>query len=213
MYTYARHLNRKITRLYVTHDHPDHFFGAGLFDVPIYALPEIREAIAQQGDVKAAQNHARLGDLVPDHATQPTQTVEAGEEMIGGVRFEFRKVQGGESENLLTVALPDEDIIVVQDLVYSKLHSFVGEQRFGSWISDIGEYQKLSYTNILPGHGIPGTPALYDEAVTYLSFAQSALSQAKSGEEFKAALIRQFPTYGLIGMIDLEVNVYLFPAQ
>ena len=30
-------LNKPIARLHISHEHPDHFFGAGVFGVPVYA--------------------------------------------------------------------------------------------------------------------------------------------------------------------------------
>ena len=34
---YAEGLNKPIARLHISHEHPDHFFGAGVFGVPVYA--------------------------------------------------------------------------------------------------------------------------------------------------------------------------------
>ena len=66
---YAQSLGKPIARVYVTHEHPDHFFGAGAFGGPVHALAEIKEVIEEEGDARVAQNHAQFGDFVPATAT------------------------------------------------------------------------------------------------------------------------------------------------
>src|SRR5580698_2825552 len=55
---YAANLAKPITRLYVTHFHPDHVLGAQVFgDVPVYALAEVKAKIEAVGDRVAAEEH------------------------------------------------------------------------------------------------------------------------------------------------------------
>src|ERR1700728_1647026 len=44
---YADHLRKPIERLYLSHRHPDHWFGLGtaFSDIPIYALAETRDFV------------------------------------------------------------------------------------------------------------------------------------------------------------------------
>ena len=39
---YAEQLAKPITRLYLSHYHPDHILGAAAFSAPIYALAEVK---------------------------------------------------------------------------------------------------------------------------------------------------------------------------
>lgn len=207
---YAQGLGKPIARLYVTHEHPDHYFGSSVFGAPIYALAEVKSAIEVQGDALAAQEHAQYGDFVPAQATKPEYVVEPGEQTIDGVRLDFGKVEGTEAAAVLTIALPDQGVIITQDLVYNEVHLFVAERRFDTWAAAIEQYKQLPYDTVLPGHGAPGGKELYDQVLDYLAAAESAVEQATTGEQLKTTLTQRFPDYRGVILLDVQ-NMILFP--
>jgi glyoxylase-like metal-dependent hydrolase (beta-lactamase superfamily II) len=208
---YARSLGKPISRLYVTHEHPDHFFGAALFEAPVYALAEVKATIEAAGDVMAANNHDTFGDFVPSTATKPDHLVEPGEETIDGVRIEFRRAENVEAAAILTVALPDEGVVITQDLAYNQVHVFVADQRFDEWTAALNQYEQFPYETVLPGHGAPGGKEIYADVRDYLAAAKDLVGAANSGEELKASLIERFPTYRGEALLDLQ-NIYMFPT-
>jgi glyoxylase-like metal-dependent hydrolase (beta-lactamase superfamily II) len=208
---YARSLGKPLTRLYISHEHPDHFFGAATFEAPIYALAEVKAAIEAAGDAMAATNHASYGDFVPATATKPEHAVEPGLEIVDGVRLEFRRAENVEAAAILTVALPDQGVIITQDLTYNQVHLFVADQRFDAWLAALAEYEQLPYETVLPGHGQPGGKEIYAQAREYLSAAKRLVAEVTSAEQLKAALIERFPTYRGAILLDVQ-NTYLFPA-
>lgn len=113
--------------MYVSHDHPDHFFGAAAFDAPVYALAATRDAIAAAGEQMLANNRAAVGDFVPASIVVPDRVIEPGIEVIDGVRVEFREVDNTEAATLLIIVVPEERLILAQDLVYNHLHLFIAE--------------------------------------------------------------------------------------
>jgi glyoxylase-like metal-dependent hydrolase (beta-lactamase superfamily II) len=201
---HAATLGKPITRLYVTHCHPDHILGAQVFDVPRFALASVKARIAGMGDRMAAQEHARLGNAVPTRATIPDRVVVPGTEIIDGVHFEFRVLENAESEDALALALPEEDVIIAQDLLSNRVHLFLGEQRFDGWAAALEEYEKLPYRTVLAGHGLPGGKELYNATLSYLAAAESALAGAADGEDLKLRLIRKFPDYDGIVILDRQ---------
>jgi glyoxylase-like metal-dependent hydrolase (beta-lactamase superfamily II) len=207
---YAATLGKPITRLYVSHAHPDHYFGAEVFGAPVYALAEVKSAIDAQGDATAAESHARFGEIVPARATKPERIVEPGEETIDGVRLVFRQLEGTEAPVLLTIALPDQGVVITQDLAFNNVHLFIGGRTLESWAAALREYRQLPYDAVLPGHGAPGDRRLYDRALEYLAVAGPALAEATTGEALKATLIRRFPDYRGRALLDIQ-NQYLFP--
>src|SRR6202789_2919878 len=64
---YAATLNKPISRLYVTHYHPDRLLGAAAFPAPIFGLSDVAKKIEQVGDRVAGEERAKVGDVVPDH--------------------------------------------------------------------------------------------------------------------------------------------------
>ncbi|MGH3814586.1 MAG: DHA2 family efflux MFS transporter permease subunit [Pseudonocardiaceae bacterium] len=209
---YAQGLGKPIARLYVTHEHPDHYFGASVFGAPIYALAEVKRAIEDQGDALAAQDHAQCGDFVPAQATKPGHVVKPGEQIVDGVRLDFRKIEGIEAAAVLTIALPDHGVVITQDLVYNKVHLFAAARRFDTWAAAIERYKQLPYDTVLPGHGAPGGRDLYDQVLDYLAAAKLAVEQATTGGQLKTTLTQRFRDYRGTFLLDIQ-NMILFPPE
>ncbi len=209
---YAAALNKPLTRLYVTHHHPDHLLGAAAFAMPVHALAEVKAKIDAVGDRVASEEHEKFADAIPSHAKKPSLIVLPGAETIDGIRFEFILLQHAETENALMIGLPDHGILIPQDLIYHGAHVFLGERAFDSWISALAKYQALPYQHILPGHGAPAGPELYDRMRHYLTTARDLLSQSAGAPDFETRLIAVFPSHGGRVLIDHQRR-FLFPPQ
>ncbi len=207
---YATALKKPLSRLYVTHYHPDHLLGAPAFDAPLVALAGVAGKIDAVGDRVAREEHEIVGDDIPATARRPDRHVDEGVEMVDGVRIEHRRLRGAETEDALVVALPDAGAIIVQDLVYDRSHLFLGERDFAGWRATLREFQGLPYDVVLPGHGLPGGKGLYDEMITYLDFAEEALQDSADGGEFKRRLLDRFPSHGCHKVLDHQLR-FLFP--
>jgi glyoxylase-like metal-dependent hydrolase (beta-lactamase superfamily II) len=214
--TYAREVARRacalkkpLTRLYVTHYHPDHLLGAAAFDAPLFALASVAEKITAVGDRVAHEEHEKVGEDVPATARRPDRRIDEGEEVIDGVRIQYRRLQIAETEDALIIALPDARAIVVQDLVYNHSHLFLGEQHFDGWRAALRQYRDLPYDFVLPGHGVPGGKVLFDEMIEYLDFAEDALNQSATAAEFKQRILKRYPDYGCGKVLDHQLR-FLF---
>ena len=207
---YARNLRKPIRRLIVTHYHPDHILGAAAFDVPLYALESVAEKIGAVGDRVAHEEHEKVGDDIPATARRPDESIAEGVEILDSVRLELRRLKGAETEDALTIALPDAGAIIVQDLAYNQAHPFLGERRFDSWRAALRAYQALPYEVVLPGHGVPGQRVLYEEMLRYLDVAEETLRAARAPSEFRERMIDRFPNYGGLKVLDHELR-FLFP--
>jgi glyoxylase-like metal-dependent hydrolase (beta-lactamase superfamily II) len=209
---YAASLNKPVTRLYVTHYHPDHLLGAAAFGLPVHALAQVKAKIQELGDRVASEEHEKFPDTIPSHAEKPSLIVQPGEETIGGVRFEFILLQHAETENALMIGFPDHGVLITQDLIYNNVHAFLGERTFDSWIAALAKCQALPYQHILPGHGAPGGLTLYSHMRDYLTTARDLLSHSADAPDFKARLIAAFPDHGGRVLIDHQQR-FLFPQQ
>lgn len=197
--------------MYVSHDHPDHFFGAAAFDAPVYALAATRDAIAAAGEQMLANNRAAVGDFVPASIVVPDRVIEPGIEVIDGVRVEFREVDNTEAATLLIIVVPEERLILAQDLVYNNLHLFIAEGHLDEWAAQIDALRTEDFTIVLPGHGAPGGPELFDFVTDYLAVAKPALTAATTPEGLNTALMTAFPNAGGVGLLHVQ-NRYIFPA-
>ena len=207
---YAATLDKPIARLYLTHYHPDHILGAATFSTPIYALAPVAAKIGAVGDRVAAEEHEKYGDRVPTHAERPDHIVTPGVTLIDGVRFEFLHLEHAETEHALMLGLPNHGILITQDLIYDRVHVFIGEHAFESWAMALQKTQALDYDTLLPGHGSPGGPELYGAMQLYLDMARDALSLSHSGDELKSRMIAAFPNHRGRTLLDHQMR-FLFP--
>jgi len=203
---YARSLGKPVDRLVITHGHPDHYAGAARWGAPIVSLPEVRAAIVARGDV-----HVPTGDVVPVADVTPEPSVRVGEEHIDGVLVTFEHVVGGEAHDQLLMSLPRHGVLIAQDLVYHDVHLYFGERDIAGWQHAVELLARAEgYDTVLAGHGLPATPAVFDELRRYLSDAAELLLD--DGEEYKAAITARWPGYRGQFVIDIA-NRYLFPQS
>jgi glyoxylase-like metal-dependent hydrolase (beta-lactamase superfamily II) len=208
----ANALGKPISRLYVTHYHPDHLLGAAAFPVPIHALAEVKKKIDLVGDRVAREEHEKFPETIPTHAEKPSLIVTPGSETIDGVKFDFMQLQHAETKNAVMIGFPEHGILITQDLVYRGIHVFLGEQAFDTWLEALAHYQFLPYGVILPGHGAPGGPELYDGMRHYLTTARETLVASRDAADFKARMISAFPAFGGHALLDHEMR-FLFPNK
>jgi glyoxylase-like metal-dependent hydrolase (beta-lactamase superfamily II) len=140
-----RSLGKPLARLYITHYHPDHLLGAAAFAAPLHALAEVKAKIDSIGDRVAKEEHAKLGDVIPERAERPSRIVVPGMEVIEGTRFEFLHLKHAETEDALMIGLPEQSLLITQDLVYNAVHVFIGEQAFDEWAAALKSYRALPF--------------------------------------------------------------------
>jgi glyoxylase-like metal-dependent hydrolase (beta-lactamase superfamily II) len=207
---YARSLKKPLQRLYVSHYHPDHLLGAAVFQAPIHALEEVKNKIETAGDRVAAEEHEKHPDRIPARAERAAHIVKPGSEVVDGVRLSFILLQHAETEHALMVGFPDQKILITQDLVYHGVHVFIAEKAFDTWLAGLRHYQQLPFEHVLPGHGAPGGPELYERMSRYLVSARDLISKSKDGDDLKRKLIAAFPDFTGTVMLDHQKR-FLFP--
>lgn len=206
---YAAELRKPLSRLYVTHYHPDHLLGAVEFAAPVFALQSVAEKINAVGDRVAREEHEKVGDDIPKTARRVDRCITEGEEIVDGVRIVHRHLRSAETDDALVIAMPDARVLIVQDLVYNRAHVFLGERHFEGWRAALRHHRELPFDLVLPGHGTPGGKALYEEMITYIEFAEGALARSKTAAEFKQCILGRFPEHGCGKILEHELR-FLF---
>ena len=201
----ADSLQKPITRFYISHDHPDHYIGMGdaFADAQVYALKEIKDAIARDGQKVLEERQQNFGPLIASKLNPPAFIVNPGEETIDGVRFLFEKLEHAESPIALVIKLPDFGVLIAQDLVYNHAHLFItGPTQ--SWENALIRYRdQETYTTIFAGHGEPSGKEVFDKALAYLNKATEILASAVNGNDYKTRILEAYPDYAAAGFIDI----------
>lgn len=210
----ASAIAKPITRLYISHAHPDHFVGASFIEAPSYALPSVKALIDESGDLRIERGYSNT----PGHDGNPVRSrpvdhvVLPGEEVIDRVRFSFEAISDAETTEQLMIGLPESGVLLAQDLAYNQVHLFIGEHAFDAWKIALDALEARPYNVILPGHGLPGDRRIYEADRAYLDVARTAYAQAIGPEDLNRRLKEAFPDYGGTAMQGLQ-NFYLFPDR
>ncbi|MEU3935694.1 MBL fold metallo-hydrolase [Streptomyces sp. NPDC029044] len=202
---YAKGLGKPLDRLVVTHAHPDHYNGAARFGVPVHALAVVREQIIARGD-----STLPTGLVIPVGDFTPTVDLSPGTEVIDGVPFVFEAVSGGEAADELLIKLPEQGVLVAQDLVYNDVHLYLGNNDITGWQRAVDALAAESgYGTILAGHGLPTGPEVYADVLRYLTDARELLGD--DGDAYKKAIVGRYPAHVGPFIIDIA-NRSLFGA-
>lgn len=212
MRAYADELGKPIDRVFITHEHPDHFLGSEAFnDRPVYALQAVSDLIQQNGDAEIAE---KQGDFGPDNIASTfvvPQIAVPGTLMIDGLAFLLEEVLDAEAQTQLVIKLPNHGVVATGDIVYSGVHLILAGQT-DTWTTALQGLASdaAQYPMVLAGHGIPAAPAVYDTNISWLAKARELIDSVDNFTDFKQGLVDEFPTLGMDAAIDF-VQAILFP--
>jgi glyoxylase-like metal-dependent hydrolase (beta-lactamase superfamily II) len=208
---YADSLSKPIDRLYLSHRHPDHWFGLGTAfeDVSVYALEETIDFIKRKGEATRQDHLAKLQDLAPDKILLPQNVVEPGKCVIDGVTYLLDKVVDTEIDFLLTIRLPELGIYIAQDLIYSGTHLYLyGAELYSTdaiarWRQVLQDMLDSDYDLFLPGHGFHADKAEVARNSEYLAAAKQAIDSGLKGGAFRDFMKSRYPERKCAGIFDI----------
>jgi glyoxylase-like metal-dependent hydrolase (beta-lactamase superfamily II) len=200
---YADTLSKPIERLYLSHRHPDHWFGLGTAfrDVPVFALAETVDFLKEHGE-ESLSDHWKMGDFAPEVVVVPDGTVQPGEETIDGIRYLFDVVTDTEIDYHLTIKLPELGVCIAQDLLYSGTHLYLSSGMH-RWIRVLSQLLTEDHDLFLAGHGLPADKNEVARNIEYLSTAAAAVADGMTGADFKNCMLARYPERRCPGIFDI----------
>jgi glyoxylase-like metal-dependent hydrolase (beta-lactamase superfamily II) len=205
---YADSLNKPIERIIISHAHVDHFLGLGSsfsdLQEKVYATEATQQFIQKVGPMILKSIKKQLGDAVPNKIVTPTKIIKVGTFEIDKVNYEIKLLQNGEANEQLLILLPEQNIMIAQDIVFNKRHLYLSNNTLDGWITLLQSLKNdKHYTTILPGHGSPATQSIFDENINYLRKAKNVRKRVKTLGDFKQAMLIAYPSYGGKDLLDL----------
>lgn len=197
---FVRRLGKPVDRIVVSHAHPDHWAGLGVFtrhfpSARVHALPEVKQAIAARGDAILASLKPVYGDRIAGRAIAPDKLLDVGRRPIDGIDHVFSEVTDAESDRQLVAALPTLDVVFAFDLVFHPSdHLFILLPTFDHWI-EILERLKTEFgqARLFVGHGRPTRAEAIGATQDYLARARLAYVQNADAAGYAASLRAAFP--------------------
>ncbi|MCH2249548.1 MAG: MBL fold metallo-hydrolase [Cognatishimia sp.] len=171
----------------LSHEHPDHWGGASFIEGVSYStLPEVREGMraeATGGEWPEPVNVLTGGDIA------------VGSTTLSGVEVEFRHYKDVEAPHMLVSVLPEQQVAVVQDLVYNGIYFAPGTDR-ANWIATLQELSDdPAFETLLVGHGLPTTRGDLDTAIAYIRVMDDVMKTAATPDDAIAQMKAAFPAY------------------
>jgi quinoprotein relay system zinc metallohydrolase 1 len=144
----------RIARVYVTHLHPDHSYGAGAFPAGTVAtsaavMADLRRSLASYSDglYRILRDWMRGTEPV-----LPAVTLEDGVEEVGGRRFRLMTLAGHSAADLVVL---DEasGTLFAGDLVFHNRAPTTPDADLARWRQSLDQLLALPHQRVVPGHG------------------------------------------------------------
>jgi glyoxylase-like metal-dependent hydrolase (beta-lactamase superfamily II) len=199
---------RRLSTIYVTHGHADHWYGAGELvarfpGARVVATPPVLEYIHQAAEVEAQQWAAMFGDRVAKPTAVP-EPLDGLSLELEGYELQIVEVGQGDIRPSTVVHIPAIETVVAGDVVYNQIHAMLGlsgPSGWERWLQSLDAIEKLDPKMIVCGHRKPESSdreasRMLDETRSYISdFAQGAQS-LDNAEELINLMKSKYPDFG-----------------
>lgn len=200
---------KRLTTIYVSHAHPDHYFG---LQPIVEAFPEARVvAVAAVAKVinksfidKIEQWEELLGVTNVPRKEIPIEILTENYFELEGHKIEIMTKLMGDMKYNTAVWIPSIKTLYASDVLWNQSHVFTCEvtpEGRKQWIRDIEDLEKLGAEVIIPGHKNPGLSldtSSYSFTKEYLIATDEELAKTEDEAWFYYAMLRRFPDAGNI---------------
>lgn len=195
---------RTLSQIFITHPHPDHYFGATTLlerfpDASVVATAETVEAMKATADAKAEAATGQLGHEFPGAPIIPTPLTQNALELEGHTLPLLPGLQG-DTHGVTGVKIPDADTVVLGDVLFSGVHVWTADSSAESraaWARQLDALAELDgVTRFIPGHQTPEadqTAEALRSTKAYLATFDAAVSDNDGSEAIIAAVSSAYP--------------------
>jgi glyoxylase-like metal-dependent hydrolase (beta-lactamase superfamily II) len=201
---------KNLTTVYVTHDHPDHYFGLAVIrqafpKAKLVALPTAVREIEKTWRDKVKQWGPMYGANVTATPVLPTP-LKTPSLTLDGQTIEIHTGQGDDADNSY-LWIPSTKTAIAGDIVFRGVHVWTAtttkEQR-QAWIKTLDELAALHPTTVIAGHKDPkldNSAKGIQQTRDYLEAFDAAVTSSKSSAEAQQKVKAKFG--------DLQLDVIL----
>ena len=210
---------KHLETIYVSHAHPDHYFGLGVIaeafpSARILALASVAHTINHQFFGKLEHWETVIGPANVCRKTVPIEPLSRNYIELEGERIEILPEVVGDLKFNSVVWIPSIKTLYGSDVLFNQAHPFTCEvtpEERAQWISDIEKLEKLGAEVVIPGHQKPGMPfdySSYDFTKEYLVATEEEIARTDSEGSFFYAMVQRFPEANLFISNEMNAGVY-----
>jgi len=210
---------KHLKTIYVTHAHPDHYFGLGVIadafpSAQVTALAPVARTINHQFFGKLEHWEQVIGATNVCRKTVNIEVLSQNYFELEGQRIEIIPEVIGDMKYNTVVWIHSIKTLYGSDVLFNQAHPFTGEvtaEERKQWIRDIEGLEKMVAEVIIPGHQRPGMPfdsSCYAFMKDYLIATEEEIARSQDEANFYYAMIKRFPNANLF--ISNEMNAGVF---
>jgi glyoxylase-like metal-dependent hydrolase (beta-lactamase superfamily II) len=211
---------KHLKTIYITHAHPDHYFGLGPVveafpEAKVIALPSVAQTINKQMFGKIDHWRDIIGPTnVPTKAVNIIPMTKTYFE-LEGKRIEILPEIMGDLKYNTVVWIPSIKTLYGSDVLFNQAHPFTCEvtaEERKQWIRDIERLEKMGAEVVIPGHQKPGMPfdnSSFSFTKEYLIATEEELAKTNDTGAFFLNMALRFPEANLI-FLSNEMNAAVF---
>jgi glyoxylase-like metal-dependent hydrolase (beta-lactamase superfamily II) len=153
---------KNLKYLYVTHDHPDHFFSMEVItqafpDVEVISAQQVVDDIWRSIPLKIKRWGPMLGDNGPRYPVAPT-ALEGNSFTLEGHEIQVLGPMQGDHHHATALYVPSLKALIAGDLVFHGIHLWLGESlapNYLAWLDALDLMIDLEPEVVVAGHKIP----------------------------------------------------------
>ena len=210
---------KQLQTIYVTHAHPDHYFGLGPITeafpfARVIALPAVARTINRQffgkieywetviGMTNVPRKEVNIEPLAENYFELEGQRIEILPQIMGDLKYNT------------VVWIPAIKTLYGSDVLFNQAHPFTCEvtaEERRQWIKDIERLEALGAEVVIPGHQKPGMPfdsSSFKFTKEYLAATDEELAKTIDVAGFYYAMVKRFPEANLFISNEMNANVF-----
>ena len=202
---WAKSFDKKITGVYITHGHSDHWLGLarllGHFpEARGYAAPEVLGRAAWEAEFNKTTKYwtSRFPGELPETPVMP-EVLNNDEILVDGQVVNLIHVGQGDVGGSTIFHVPSADAVVCGDVVYNNVHMMMyeaDEAKREAWIASIDAVAALKPKIVVAGHKSVGAPDLPESIAASKQYVRDFTTFAKKSDTVEDLVRRMLELHG-----------------
>lgn len=216
----AQVTDKPVIAVYLTHHHPDHFFGNQAYKgkAPLRALAPTIQSMQVEGGMFADNLYRMTGDWM--RGSEPIsadETVSAGKLAIGGHELEVIAAEGHTAGDLVLFD-HTTGVLFAGDLVFNHRAPTTPHAKVAVWLETLKRLKELPFKLLVPGHGaVVKDTAAIEQTADYLAWLVATFEEAAQNgldmtEVMQTPIPERFKNMSLVQSELRRSVAHLYPA-